>query len=67
MQLLNGVRIHNFDTGTRLKYKPGFVVCGSRIEHDCGTSRGIGYFLEPLVLLSLFAKKVVICGVNIVE
>ena len=31
---------------------------GQGFVHDCGRSRGIGYFLEPLVLLSLFANKV---------
>lgn len=30
---------------------------GGGIVHDCGTSRGIGYFLEPLVLIALFAKR----------
>ena len=44
-------------TGTRLKYKPGVVVGGADLVHDCGTGRAIGYYLEPLVLLSLFAKR----------
>lgn len=26
--------------------------------HECGTSRAIGYFLEPLLLLGLWGKKV---------
>ncbi len=34
------------------------IVCGGGLVHDCGTSRAIGYFLETLVLLALFAKKV---------
>lgn len=25
--------------------------------HDCGLTRSIGYFLEPLIVLGLFAKK----------
>jgi RNA 3'-terminal phosphate cyclase-like protein len=41
-----------------LRYKPGVIICGSGLVHDCGTSRAIGYFLEALVLLALFAKKV---------
>lgn len=45
-------------SGTSLRYKPGVVICGSGLVHDCGSSRGIGYFLEALVLLALFAKKV---------
>lgn len=43
--------------GTSLKYKPGFIV-GGDITHDCGKRRGIGYFLEPLVILGLFGRKV---------
>lgn len=43
--------------GTKLKYKPGIVMGGRHILHDCGVSRSIGYFLEPLILLGLFAKK----------
>ncbi|KAF3433779.1 hypothetical protein FNV43_RR24882 [Rhamnella rubrinervis] len=45
------------ETGTKLKYKPGIVMGGRNLVHDCGISRSIGYFLEPLLLLGLFAKK----------
>lgn len=43
--------------GTKFKYKPGIVMGGRNLVHDCGVSRSIGYFLEPLVVLGLFAKK----------
>jgi RNA 3'-terminal phosphate cyclase-like protein len=43
--------------GTKLKYKPGIVMGGRHLVHDCGVIRSIGYFLEPLILLGLFAKK----------
>lgn len=42
--------------GTKLRYKPGVIVGGRDLEHDCGVHRGIGYFLEPLILLGLFAR-----------
>ncbi|KAJ0499975.1 putative RNA 3'-terminal phosphate cyclase [Helianthus annuus] len=42
---------------TKLKYKPGIVMGGRYLEHDCGLSRSIGYFLEPLFVLGLFGKK----------
>ncbi|KAJ9189407.1 hypothetical protein P3X46_000703 [Hevea brasiliensis] len=45
------------ETGTKLKYKPGIVMGGKHLVHDCGVSRSISYFLEPLVVLGLFAKK----------
>ncbi|KAI3714897.1 hypothetical protein L6452_21858 [Arctium lappa] len=43
--------------GTKLKYKPGIVMGGKHPEHDCGLSRSIAYFLEPLIVLGLFGKK----------
>ncbi|KMT09522.1 hypothetical protein BVRB_6g129860 isoform B [Beta vulgaris subsp. vulgaris] len=45
------------ETGTKLKYKPGIVMGGKFLEHDCGLSRSIGYFLEVLIVLGLFAKN----------
>ncbi|XP_073146314.1 probable RNA 3'-terminal phosphate cyclase-like protein [Henckelia pumila] len=45
------------ETGTKLKYKPGIVMGGRHLDHDCGVSRGMGYFLEPLIVLALFGKK----------
>ncbi|KAL8465698.1 hypothetical protein ACS0TY_034972 [Phlomoides rotata] len=45
------------ETGTKLKYKPGIVMGGRHLVHDCGTSRAIGYFMEPLIVLALFGKK----------
>lgn len=32
------------------------IIGGKGLEHDCGVHRGIGYFLEPLILLGLFAR-----------
>lgn len=52
MTVLSGV------TGTSMRYIPGVVVGGSDMVHDCGCSKSIGWFLEPLVLLGLFGKKV---------
>lgn len=44
--------------GTSLRYRPGLIAGGASVVHDCGTTRAIGYFLEPLVVLALFGKKV---------
>jgi len=44
-------------TGTSLRYKPGVLVGGGGHVHDCPCSRGVGYFLEPLLLLALFCKR----------
>ncbi|RZC56750.1 hypothetical protein C5167_015597 [Papaver somniferum] len=46
------------ETGTKLKYNPGVLICGKRHDaFDCGLSRSIGYFLELLIVLGLFGKK----------
>lgn len=40
-----------------MTYMPGTVVGKSNLEHDCGVSRSIGYFLEPLIVLGLIANN----------
>jgi len=35
---------------------PGLLVGGANLEHDCHTSRSIGYYLEALASLAPFAK-----------
>ncbi|WPT10808.1 Putative RNA 3'-terminal phosphate cyclase-like protein [Picochlorum sp. SENEW3] len=55
-KVTNGCKVEINETGTRLRYRPGFVHGGFDLEHDCGLSRGIGYFLEPLCLISIFGK-----------
>ncbi len=54
--MTNGTRTEINDTGTRLSFRPGFIV-GGVISHDCGTKRCIGWFLEGILPLALFAKK----------
>jgi len=56
-KITNGCVIEINETGTSLRYKPGFIQGGGAIDHDCGTSRSIGYFLEPLSLLALFGRR----------
>lgn len=55
-KVTNGCIIEINETGTSLRYKPGFIT-GGAVEHDCGTARSIGYFLEPLITLSLFGRR----------
>ena len=58
-KLSNGMAVEINESGTALKYKPGIVTGGRRITHDCGVSRGMGYFLEVVLTVALFAKKAV--------
>ncbi|MEW5298344.1 MAG: hypothetical protein WDW36_001480 [Sanguina aurantia] len=56
-KLTNGCVVEISETGTSLRYRPGLLVGGPNLVHECGTSRAIGYFLEPLLLLGLWGKK----------
>ncbi|KAL6621938.1 hypothetical protein U3516DRAFT_744886 [Neocallimastix sp. 'constans'] len=42
--------------GTSLIYKPGIISEG-RIDFECGNSRAIDYFQEPIIVLAPFVKK----------
>ncbi|KAJ3104025.1 rRNA-processing endoribonuclease [Phlyctochytrium planicorne] len=55
-KMTNGSSVEINYSGTSILYRPG-VIFGGKIEHDCPTSRGIGYFLEPLIALAPFAKN----------
>ncbi|KAI8846487.1 RNA 3'-terminal phosphate cyclase/enolpyruvate transferase [Chytridium lagenaria] len=47
-KMTNGSSVEINYTGTSILFRPG-VIYGGKVEHDCPTSRGIGYFLEPMV------------------
>lgn len=56
-KITNGCHIEINDTGTKMRYKPGMIIGGSELEHDCGKTRGIGWFLEGLIMLAPFGKQ----------
>lgn len=53
--LTNGSVIEINYTGTAVTFKPGSILGGS-LSFDCGLERGIGYFLEPVLILAPFSK-----------
>lgn len=55
-KVVNGCEIRINETGTALRYRPGIITGGSGLVHECGTSRAIGYFIEPLIAIAPFAK-----------
>ncbi|OAD52816.1 putative RNA 3'-terminal phosphate cyclase-like protein [Eufriesea mexicana] len=57
-KITNGSRIELNETGTSLYYSPG-LLNGGELEHDCNVQRGIGYYLEGIVILAPFCKKAV--------
>ena len=56
-KLTNGTVIEINDTGTILKYKPGILI-GSRgrLRHECNGNRGLGYWIEGVLMLAPFMK-----------
>ncbi|CAN0009979.1 unnamed protein product [Ectocarpus sp. 8 AP-2014] len=54
-KLTNGTQVEINETGTTLRFKPGYVT-GGRESHDCGTTRSLGWFIEGLLPLALFSK-----------
>ncbi|CAM9242004.1 unnamed protein product [Ascophyllum nodosum] len=54
-KLTNGTKVEINETGTTLKFKPGYVA-GGRATHECGTTRSLGWFIEGLLPLALFSK-----------
>lgn len=54
-KMCNGCVIEISFTGTCVLFRPG-VITGGKIIHDCPPSRALGYYLEPIIALSVFAK-----------
>jgi len=56
-KVVNGCEIVINETGTAIRYRPGIITGGADIVHDCGKSRAISYFVQPLLVLAPFAKR----------
>ncbi|EGG15129.1 RNA 3'-terminal phosphate cyclase family protein [Cavenderia fasciculata] len=54
-KMTNGTRIEINNTGTMVTFHPG-VLTGGKLQHDCPTSRAIGYFVEAVVCIAPFSK-----------
>jgi RNA 3'-terminal phosphate cyclase-like protein len=48
--------LNSFILGTSLFYAPGLLI-GGTVEHECECSRGISYYLEPLIYFAPFMKQ----------
>jgi len=56
-KVTSGAAVEINETGTSLKYRPGVILGGGPIHHACHPGRGLSFYLEPLLLISLFARK----------
>jgi len=57
-KVTNGSVFEINETGTKLRYRPGTLLgAQSPIYFKCPTTRGIPYWLEPMVVLLLFCKE----------
>nr|XP_023025774.1 probable RNA 3'-terminal phosphate cyclase-like protein [Leptinotarsa decemlineata] len=55
-KITNGTVVELNETGTTAYFQPGLLY-GGAVEHDCSLQRGVGYYLEALVMLGLFCKQ----------
>lgn len=55
-KITNGTKIEVNETGTNIYYSPG-LLNGGELEHDCSLQRGIGYYLEGIIMLAPFCKN----------
>ena len=55
-KLCDGCHIDINETGTKMRFKPG-ILTGGRIQHNCGTSRSIGWYIEGILPLAIFCKE----------
>jgi RNA 3'-terminal phosphate cyclase-like protein len=53
--MTNGSTVEINATGTQIRFKPGVLV-GGDIEHNCPTSKSVGWFLEGILALAPFGK-----------
>jgi len=51
-----GTQVRIYATGTEFLLRPG-MLRGGTLDFDCGAARGLGYFLQPLLLLAPFCKS----------
>eukprot|EP00727_Mastigamoeba_balamuthi_P006165 m51a1_g2168 hypothetical protein (360) ;mRNA; r:54410-55863 len=58
-KMTSGCNIDINTRGTGVYYKPG-TITGGTFAHDCGSERGVAYFLEALAVLAPFAKEPVV-------
>ena len=57
--LTKGTKVFLLQKQTRLDFKPGSIIQNhfeNEIVFDCGLTRSISYFLEPLFILGLYSK-----------
>lgn len=55
-KLSDGCKIQINETGTSIKLAPG-MICGGSIIHDCGTAKGIGWFIEGILPLLFLGRE----------
>jgi len=55
-KLTNGTNLDVNETGTDLYFQPGLLV-GGVIDHECCKLRGIGYYLELIIMIAPYCKK----------
>lgn len=55
-KISSGAEIEINETGTSISYKPGLLIGGDGLKHDCHPSRCLSYYLDALLMLAPFCK-----------
>lgn len=55
-KLTNGTNLDVNETGTDLYFQPGLLI-GGVVDHECCKLRGIGYYLELIIMIAPYCKK----------
>lgn len=58
-KITDGAAFNINETGTVLRYRPGQIIGGVNMSHDCAPTRGLSYYLEVVAVLGLFAKQAI--------
>lgn len=58
-RLMSGSKFEINKDKTVLKYYPGILMNNNDVEFefDCGLERSMSYFLEPVLIMAMFAKS----------
>jgi RNA 3'-terminal phosphate cyclase-like protein len=64
--ITNGTKIQIDETGCSVKFYPGIITNNDDVhfDFDCGIGRAITYYLEFLVIISLFGKAPLQCSLT---
>ncbi len=56
-RLTDGTHIEINESGTTMRLRPGVGIGAKKVQHDCGKTKSIGWFIEGIIPLVIFSKE----------